>query len=224
MLIVNYGLNLFASKTFAGTTIVNISGLILDSKTLLPISEATIYGEENQPLGVTDANGFFSTKLTLITDKDINFMLIVKKAGYRLYTQKEHWANPGSNLQVTYYFGMQTTAGDSKPFSEFLMNETGNSYDEVKEGFNKVKAKIDFDNKIEKVKAGNDDLFFEIDKNYYLISETGWLKLTSPHDNISINGTKSTRARDINSSVKRSNVKTMTTSANKDIPFEIYTH
>ena len=225
MLLVTFSPDLFASKkTLPGTTIVNISGLILDSKTLVPVSEATVYDEQNKTLGVTDANGFFTTRLNLTTDKEINFTLIVKKAGYRMYTQTEHWANLGANISITYYFGMQTTMGSSKPFSEFVMNENSGSYDEVKKGFDKVKVKIDFDNKIEQAKIGNDNLFFEIDKNYYLISKTGWLKLTSASDTVLINGNKSTIAKEINSSVKRSNVKSMTSSQNKDFQFQIFTY
>ena len=224
MLLVNFSLVSFALKATSGTTIIDIGGLILDSKTLVPISDATIYDEQNNALGVTDNNGFFRTKLNLTTDREVNFTLIVKKTGYRTYTQKEQWANLGSHISVTYYFGMQNTIASSKPFSEFLMNETSNSYDEVKNGFEKVKVKIDFDNKVEEAKIGNDNLFFEIDKNYYLINKTGWLKLNSSDDTILINGKKSTVAREINSSVKRSNVKRMTTSESKDFPFQIFTY
>lgn len=224
MLLANFGPFSFASKALSGTTIVDIAGLILDSKTLMPISDATIYDDQNNAIGVTDTNGFFITKLNLTADREVNFTLIVKKTGYRTYTQKEQWANLGSHISVTYYFGMQNTIASSKPFSEFVMNETSNSYDEVKKGFEKVKVKIDFEHKIEEAKIGNDNLFFEIDKNYYLINKTGWLKLNSADDNILINGKKITVAREINSSVKRSAVKRMTTSENKDFPFQIFTY
>ena len=224
VLMVSYSPGSFAIKAPSGNTIVNIAGLILDAKTLVPVPEATVYDEQNNPLAVTDANGFFRAKLNIITDREVNFTLIVKKAGYRVYTQKEHWANLGSHISVTYYFGMQNTVGSSKPFSEFVMNENSDSYEDVKKGFDKVKLKIDFDNKIEEAKIGNDNLFFEIDQSYYLISKTGWLKLTSADDPVLINGKKSTIAREINSSVKRSNVKTMTTSENKDFPFRIFTY
>ena len=224
MLLVNFSPCSFASKTPSGTTIVDIAGLILDSKTMVPISDATVYDEQNKPLGLTDTNGFFRTKLDLVSDKEVNFTLIVKKTGYRTYTQREQWANLGANISVTYYFGMQNTIASSKPFSEFVMNENSNTYDEVKKGFEKVKVKIDFDNKIEEAKTGNDNVFFEIDKSYYLISKTGWLKLTSADDTILINGKKSTTAKEINFIVKRSSVKRMTTSENKDFPFQIFTY
>ena len=224
VLLINCHLDSLALKTPAGATSISIAGLIVDSKTLLPIPDAIIYDEENKQLGVADANGFFNIKIDLVANDDINFKLIVRKNGYTSYTQKEHWANLSSDLYATYYFGMQNASSKSNAFSEFIINNSADSYDEVKDGFTEIKEKIDFENKIENAKTGNDNLFFEIEKNYYLISEAGWLKLTSLNDFVLINGKKSTPANEINSYVKRSSVKKMTPVENKDIPFEVFTY
>lgn len=207
---------------FQKMTTININGLIVDSKTLLPISGVAIYNDQNDVLGSTNKEGYFDIVLKLSTDGEINFNIKLKKIGYNLYAQKERWENIGSRLSATYYFAMQNSNNKSPAFSELKMGKI-NTYKDVLKGFNEVKQKVDFEDKIENVKLGNNALFFEINQSYYLINETGWLKLNSPNDTILVNGEKGVPANEINFYVKRSNVKKMSPSTNKNTPFEIST-
>jgi hypothetical protein len=223
ILVITAPLDCLSQKPDAEEVVVYLSGLVMDSKTLLPLSGAVISDEENKSLGITDTSGYFNAKLSLTADKEIDFSFKIKKDGYVSFTQKEHWAKMGTAVHATYYVGIQRIPGKSKPFSEMALSNKTSTYDEVKAGFEKVKAQIDFDNKIDGVKVGNDDLFFKIDQNYYLVSETGWLKLTAEDSPVLINGKDSVPAKDINLRVKRSKVKRMSPSGRKDLPFEIFT-
>lgn len=224
LLIIKFQIDSFASNVIHKMKNINITGLIVDSNTLVPISDANVYDAGNTKLGVTDANGYFSVKLNLPASAGNDFKILIKKAGYDLYTQKEHWGEIGSEIYVTYYFGIQNTNSKAKSFSEFVIGNKNNSYVDVKEGFNNIKKKIDFNIKIEDLKAGNNDLFFKVEENYYLISETGWVKLDSDKSVILINKEKKLPANEINFYVKRNNIKSMTPSDNNEAPFEINTY
>lgn len=222
-LIICCNLHSFAVPIPAEVTSVGITGLIVDSETLLPISDAALFDIKNRPLGVSDVNGFFNVKVTTEAKDDIHFTLIIKKTGYELYTQKEHWARLGSDVHATYYLGLQHSSRKTRAFSELIMNKRSNTYEEVKQGFNKISEKIDFERKIENAKVGNSKLFFKIDGNYYLISESGWLKLSSANDSVLIDRKKTAPANEINGYVKRSKVKRMSPLDNHNTRFEIYT-
>lgn len=62
------------------------------------------------------------------------------------------------------------------------------SFDSVMAGFKAVSGKTDFSKKIEAAKKNNQQIFFKIGSEYYLINNGGWLKLTSPEELISIDG------------------------------------
>jgi len=225
ILISGIALNLNA-KTIKKTAImrnINIAGLIVDSQTLLPVEGAVIYDEKNNALATTNLNGYFQATLNIIDGGEIKFKLLVEKLGYQSFNQKERWADLKGNLNAIYYFGLRNSSSSSKAFSELVSNKRDLSYPAVKDSFSSVKEKIDFQKSIESAKIGNENLFFEIGKESYLISSTGWLKINNPDDIISINGKKKIPAKDINSQLKRNEVKKMSPTESKEAPFEVYT-
>lgn len=205
----------------AGIAIVNIHGVVVDSENLSPISAAVIYDSNNTQLAVTDKNGFFKASLSIDVSNDIRFGLLIKKTGYETFSQTEHWANSKSPLEATYYFALRKPGSDTRPFSELVLGES--SSEEMVSGLHTIKGKLEFEKKVAKKKAGNSDLFFSMDSGYYLINDSGWLKLTSPTDTVVVNGVQRIPANAINNYVKRGTVKKMSPSSKISGGFEIET-
>ena len=200
---------------------INITGLIVESATLLPINEVEIYDGNSKLLGKTDATGFFNIEFNIVKEGEIKFKLLAKKEGYDKFVQNEHWGDLEANLNATYYFGLKKKTDDYKAFSELVTDKNYKSYNEVKDGFYAMRKEIDFDKKVESLKKNNDLFFFKIDNDYYLINESGWIKLNSEDDKIIVNGDKIFSAKEINLYVKRSCVRGMSPVQLKNASFEV---
>jgi hypothetical protein len=200
---------------------INATGLILDSETLLPLNDAELYDDNNQLLGKTNADGFFNIEFEVNKEGEIRFKLLVKKDGYDKFTQGEHWGDLQDNLNVTYYFGLRKKWSSAKSFSELTFDKKYTTYDEIRNRFSLVKEELDFEKKIENAKKNNSLLVHKIDNDYYLINDSGWIKLNSEDDKIIVNGDKIFSANEINSQIKRSRVKGMSPILSKNASFEI---
>ena len=200
---------------------INITGLIVESATLFPINEVEVYDENSKLLGKTDATGFFNIEFNIVKEGEIKFKLLAKKEGYDKLVQNEHWGDLEGNLNATYYFGLKKKSDDSKAFSELVVGKNYKSYDEVKDGFYAIKGELDFDKRVEDIKKNNDEFFFKIDNDYYLINNSGWIKLNSENDKIIVNGDKIFSAKEINLYVKRSCVRGMSPVQLKNASFEV---
>lgn len=211
------------SLVFAKPVTISINGLVVDSHTLLPIAEAVISDANEEFIGTTNKDGYFDITFNVDSEGEIDFKLSVEKDGYNLFTQKEHWAETSTDMSATFYLGLQESSGQAPPFSELNLGK-GENYEEVMVGFDEIKQKIDFENKLKAAKKDNEKLLLEIEGDYYLVSDTGWLKLNSSQVKIRVNGTESIPATDLNSKVKRSSVKYMSPTEKADVPFEIRTH
>ena len=201
--------------------LINVTGLIVESGTLLPINEVEIYDENSKLLGKTDATGFFNIEFNIVKEGEIKFKLLAKKEGYDKFVQNEHWGDLEGNLNATFYFGLKKKSDDSKAFSELVVGKNYKSYDDVKDGFYAIKGELDFDKKVEDIKKNNDLFSFKIDNDYYLINESGWIKLNSEDDKIIVNGDKIFSAKEINLYVKRSCVRGMSPVQLKNASFEV---
>jgi hypothetical protein len=200
---------------------INATGLIVDSETLLPLNDAELYDDNNQLLGKTNADGFFNIEFDVNKDGEIRFKLLVKKDGYAKFVQEEHWGDLRDNLNATYYFGLGKKWSSSKSFSELAIDKKYTSYDEIQKKFSFVKDELDFEKKVENAKKNNSLLVHKIDNNYYLINDSGWIKLNSEDDKIIVNGEKIFSANEINSQIKRSRVRGMSPILSKNASFEI---
>ncbi len=200
---------------------VNTTGLIVDSETLLPLNEAELYDGKNQLLGKTNADGFFNIAFDVNKEGEIRFKLLVKKDGYTKFVQEEHWGDLQDNLNANYYFGLEKKRTNAKSFSELVGGNKQLTYDEMKKGFSSVKDELDFEKKIENVKKNNSLLVHKIDNDYYLISDSGWIKMNSENDKIIVNGDKIFSANEINAQIKRSRVRGMSPILSKKASFEI---
>lgn len=90
-------------------------------------------------------------------------------------------------------------------------------------GFKAVSGKTDFSKKIETVKKDNQQIFFKIGPEYYLINNGGWLKLASPEELISIDRKQMVKTSEINSFIKRKQITGMSPSESKEYSYEVYT-
>jgi hypothetical protein len=188
---------------------IDLAGLIVDSETKKPIEGVKIYGENEEDLAVTNSEGYFKIKLSCEKKEEIRFQLKIKKEGYVSFVQREHWGG-ADNLGTVYYIGLSQRHSNHDSFSEMLTNLSDISYAVVNQKFESVKAEIALEEKIENEKKGNDKVFFEIDNGFYIVNKSGWIKLKTKEDRISINGEKVVSALQINSLVKRKSVKGMT--------------
>ncbi|MDN4012366.1 hypothetical protein QX233_07850 [Chryseobacterium gambrini] len=55
------------------------------------------------------------------------------------------------------------------------------------------------------------------------MNNTGWLLITSPDDKVSVNKKKIIKASELNASIKRKDIKKMSSSESKDYLYEIFT-
>ena len=200
---------------------INATGLIVDSETLLPVNDAELYDDNNQLLGKTNTDGFFDIRFDVNKEGEIRFKLLVKKDGYAKFVQGEHWGDLQSNLEATYYFGLKRKWSNVQPFSELVPGKKYTNYESIQDRFSFVKEELDFEKKIENMKKNNSLLVHKIDNDYYLISDSGWIKMNSENDKIMVNGDKIFSVDEINSQVKRSRVKGMSPIQSKNASFEI---
>lgn len=211
--------NLKATTTFKT---INIAGIVIDSKTMQPVSNATIFDEKNNKVASTDNKGYFNTKLNYPDNGKIGFNFKIEKEGYQSFVQRENWGDVRATNTV-YYFGLQQNGIDNGAFSEMSSSKNDISYAAISPGLKDVMEKLKFRDKIDVAKKGNDNTFFEIDGSFYLINNFGWIKLKSKEDKVIINKNETVPAFELNKKIKRKDVKRMTPSESGENIFEIYT-
>lgn len=143
---------------------------------------------------------------------ELHFKLKITKKGFDNLVQTEHWGDLPHNTSTIMYFGLKEPNSDAKSFSSLssrsLYDEL--SYASVSNRFSEVKEKRAFYHKLEKAKANNEKAFFQIDNTFYLANSTGWIKLHSDKDLVSINDTQIIPANQLNATISRKNIIGMT--------------
>lgn len=202
---------------------IEIAGLVVDAADSNTLENAKLYDEKGLLIATTDSRGYFMGKINYPGEGPVHFKIRVEKKGYTTFIQTENWGNLQSHLHSTYYFGIKRKNNkSSNTFSEMTFNKDF-SIDSVLTGFKAVQEKIDFKNKLEAVKNNNQEVFFRINGKYYLINNSGWLEIASPDDKISIEEKRIVRASEINSLIKRSQIKGMSPVDSKEYSYEIHT-
>lgn len=204
---------------------VTVAGLIIDAVTRAPLADAKVYGETGNFIASTDSRGYFKGAVSNLGGGPVRFSLKIEKEGYSSFTQKETWADMGDNISAIYYFGLEKKAGGkrNKAFSELISSTKDTSYVSVVSGFGKFEEQLNFRNNLEATKQGNEKVFITIGDKYYLVNDSGWILLSSPEDKISVDGKAIVTASEINSRLKRKQIRRMTPSESKDFSFEVYT-
>lgn len=193
----------------AGMKSIELAGLIIDAETLKPIAHATIDDGSGAAPATSDSEGYFTMSLPDQGGEEIRFRLKIQKEGYEPLVEQEHWGRTGKAGAV-FYFGLRPRKSSLDSFSEMPTDLTDTSFPNVKKNFESVKEEVMLENKIANAKKGNEHVFFEIDHTFFLVNESGWIKLATREDKISIDGTKVVPASQLNTIVKRKKVKGMT--------------
>jgi hypothetical protein len=203
---------------------IHLAGLVVNSQNFKPINAAKIYGDNNRLLGLTNQDGYYNVNLDVNDTGDIHFKIKIAKKGYKSFSDKEHWGDLGNSSNMIMYFGIQQDKSEVASFSDFASNKSSDlNYDNVLSGFEKVKTEKEFEKTLAEAEKGNEDVLFKIHNEYYIADNTGWIKLNSNKDVIRINKKKEIIASEINSVVKRKDIKSMTPVNSGHAKFEIYT-
>lgn len=207
---------------FTESKFIEIAGIVIDSESLTPLENAKLYDEKGKLISTTDNRGYFSGKVNYSEKGGIHFKIRAEHNGYFSFTQKENWANLG-NVRCIYYFGLEKTSGKSmkNSFSEMKLNKDL-TYESVLAGFESVKNNRSLYHKLALAGSNNENVFLMIDQKYYIMSNTGWLLITSPDDKVSVNKKKIIKASELNALIKRKDIKNMSPSESKDYSYEIY--
>jgi hypothetical protein len=215
-----------ASKTKLNSRSIDLAGLVVNAQTLLPIESATIYDAERNALGTTDKNGYFKITINYTKPGELDFKLKIRKQGFRDFDQHEHWGDLSGSIKNIMYFGLQGANANVKSFSsladKFLIGG-GLSYDNVLNGFTKVKEQQEFNNKLASAKAGNENVLLRIEGKFYIVDNGGWIQIGSDKDLISLNNKQALEANQLNAAIKRKDIKSMTPLDAKEEKYAIYT-
>lgn len=207
--------------------VISIAGLVVNAQTLSPIQSAKLYDSAEHLLGQTDKNGYFNIVINYVKTGAINFKLKIIKQNYYVFLQHENWADIHANTKNIMYFGLQENSDNkAKLFSSFSntsLNSSDLSFQNVYGNFSKVREQREFDNKLEKAKVDNENVYLEVESNYYIVDQNGWIKISSGNDLISVDKKHIVKANQLNSFIKRKNVKGMTPLDSDEAKFEIRT-
>ncbi len=203
---------------------IEIASLIIDSQTLKPLEGAAIYDGKGQLLATTNLEGYFKTTVAYLGEGDIKFDFKVKKDGYAVLKQEEHWGNLSGPLHAIFYLGLKGNKSDMDSFSEMETDVSDLSFESVSKNYLNVSEDIVLEQKIEVAKKKNEKVFFQIGNSYYLVNEGGWLKLNTKDDKVQIAGGKIVSADQVNAVVKRKNITGMTPLASGEAAFGISTN
>lgn len=202
----------YAISSFGGTRKINLSGLVVDSETYLPVENASFFDSENKLVGTSDQNGYFTLILNTQEKGEMFFSLKIKKNGYENFTQNEHWGDLQGDSNATFYFGLKNKK-DSKSdaFSELSLMTDKPSVELMKSDLKRIAEKRDFLNEIETTKSGNDNPYIIVKGKHLLVNESGYIELKSQDNFIKINNENIISASQINGKISRKKIKSMTT-------------
>lgn len=189
---------------------IQLGGLIMDSETLKPLANAEFRDGNGNVLSTTDKNGYYNVALQVSAEGELIFDFSLYKEGYQPLHQKERWGNLPGKIGSSYYFGLKKEGSESKEISELGGLTTNLSYEAILSQYAPIKARIAFNQKINSIRKNNQQTVIEIDQDYYLINNTGWIKLNSPKELIIINDKKIVPASELNKHVYRNEVTGMT--------------
>ena len=206
------------------TGVAHLAGLVVNAEDLSPIPFADIYDSGNNLIGQTDNQGYYNIRIQSTTTDAIRFQLKITKKGFQSFVQKENWANLPAPKAI-FYFGLHETGKTAKPFSS-LITETSNelNYPNVLLTFSEVTQQQAFNDKLEIAKTDNEHVFMQIDGDFYIVNNTGWIQINSDDDLVTVNDELVLKAKELNSKVERKDIKSMTPlNESKPAKFAVYT-
>lgn len=202
---------------------VELAGLILDSETLLPLNNVEVYDAYGTMLSKTDERGYYKISMNNLGTGEMRFRFSLRKKGYETLAQEEHWGNLTGAIKSTFYFGLQPKDSGSFEFSELLPDNKNLSYASILQSYGSIKSRIEFNKKMNAAKIGNQHILIAIDHSYYLVNDTGWIRINSKDAIISVNDNQFIPAHEVNNLLKRKDITGMTPLAQGKARYAIYT-
>ena len=197
------------SKDGISTRSIQLAGLILDSETLLPIENAFIRDSEGSTLATTDNNGYYNIEFQISSSGEIFFDFNVVKEGYVPTTQIQHWGNLQGKISSAIYIGLRQDESNAKQLSSLVPNLKNLDYETILTNYSEVKKDFAFAKKVEASKRGNQNVFLEIDKGFYLLSDS-WIRINSKDDLVLVDDETIVPAKKLNNIIKRDQIIGMT--------------
>lgn len=188
---------------------IQLAGLILDSETLLPLENAIIKDSEGSTLAKTDNNGYYIIEFQVSNSGEIFFDFNVAKEGYVSTTQIQHWGNLQGKISSAIYIGLRQDESGSRQLSSLVPNLKNLDYETIRTNYPEVKKDFVLAKKIEASKKGNQNVFMQIDKDFYLLSDS-WIKLNSKNDLVLVDDETIVPANTLNNIIKRNQIIGMT--------------
>ena len=202
---------------------INIGGIVVDAESLSPMQGAKIYNKSNSKLlGTTNSKGYFQGSINHQDNTEIYFsLIIVGNEGYEVLIQKEHWGDLYGDLQAMYYFGLKKENNPSSSFSKVSLIENDISYEYIHNQTDEINKEVNLNKAITKSANNNENVFFEVQGKYFIVSNTGWIKIKSKEDLISVNGVKTVPASELNKLIKRKSITYMSPVDSENASYEI---
>lgn len=201
-----------------------IVGLVVDSETLLPLANVKITNENKKTLATTNDKGYYEVTVHSTSKEGFKFSLNLKKEEYSTFRQNDNWGEDNEKSPVMYFALQKRKSSKGGSFSELYLHKGEVTTAVVENYFNdKVKAGSILNNKIAKLRANNNQVFFELDGGYYLVNNYAWIKLNSKDDKVSINQDKVVNASEVNNYVRHNNVQNMSSIDSPQASFSIKT-
>ncbi|MCA0958254.1 M56 family metallopeptidase [Muricauda ruestringensis] len=191
------------------TRTIQLAGLILDSETLLPLEKALITDSKGSTLAKTDNNGYYNVEIPVSNSGEIFFNFNVLKEGYLSSTQIQHWGNLQGEISSAIYIGLRQEESSARQLSSLVPNLKNLDYKTIFTNYTEVKKDFVLAQKIEASKKGNQNVFMQIDKGFYILSDS-WIRLDSKRDLVLINDETIVPANTLNSIIKRNQIIGMT--------------
>ncbi len=199
----------FESTDGISSRAIQLAGLILDSETLLPLENAIITDSEGSTLAKTDNKGYYNIEFQVSSSGEIFFDFNVVKEGYISTTQIQHWGNLQGKISSAIYIGLRQDESSASQLSSLVPNLKNLDYETIRTNYPEVKKDFVLAKKIEASKKGNQNVFMQIDKDFYLLSDS-WIRLNSKNDLVLVDDETIVPANTLNNIIKRNQIMGMT--------------
>lgn len=187
--------------------IIPVSGLVLSVHDHKPLAGVVVLFK-GKVVATTDKQGFFASDISASYNNE-PFSLFFKKDAFKSFKQSEN-INPALlNKGFNFIIGLQhSDIPTGRAFSDTKLGIL--SYTKTQDRLQEVLEKEYFNTAIDIFRKENNTVLFNFSKEFYILSESSWIKPTSLDDTLVINGHKKGKVKDIDYLIKRNQIKVMT--------------
>jgi len=196
----------FRGKIIDKNNTVTIAGIVTDAATMQPIQDAVISTTLSNTTTNSDKNGYY--QLEIAVDKyPLQFDFSINKEGFQLNKTGLGFSRESSSSSVV-MVGLTKQSNSEQGFVHAYPSngEETLSYNSVEKRFTELVVTQQHARKLQQLMAGNEQVYFDIDGEKYIIGSTGnSSSLSTSSVEIYLNDKKITPA-DLNNQYKRSQI------------------